>query len=61
VVKLKCLTGLCGQTNSGGRVSAGHGSVWYAALTKISLAGVPVLLLFFFSLGQERELSDVSE
>jgi hypothetical protein len=34
---------------------------WCAALTKISLAGVPVLLLFFFSLGQERELSDVSE
>jgi hypothetical protein len=28
VVKLKCLTGLCAQTNSGGRVSAGHGSVW---------------------------------
>jgi hypothetical protein len=28
VVKLKCLTGLCGETNSGGRVSAGHGSVW---------------------------------
>jgi hypothetical protein len=34
---------------------------WCAALTKISLAGVPVLLLFFFSLGKERELSDVSE
>jgi hypothetical protein len=28
VIKPKCLTGLCGQTNSGGRVSAGHGSVW---------------------------------
>jgi hypothetical protein len=25
------------------------------------LTGVPLLLLFFFSLGQERELSDVSE
>jgi hypothetical protein len=28
VVKPKCLTGLCGQINSGGRVSAGHDSVW---------------------------------
>jgi hypothetical protein len=28
VVKPKCLIGLCGQTNSGGRVSAGHDSVW---------------------------------
>jgi hypothetical protein len=30
---------------------------WCAALIKILLAGVPLLLLFFFSLGQASELS----